>query len=85
MKVLEYNLCALVNRGTEVAPVWEEILIPVAMGWNEVNEAIAAREAHNGAYSIVEREEEIAPPTRLDAMEAQLAYTAMMTDTLLEV
>lgn len=38
-------------------------------------------------YEMVEGEwtDESSVPTRLDAMEAQMTYTAMMTDTLLEV
>lgn len=50
MKIIKYNLCARVNNGTEEAPVWEEILTPVEMGWNEANELIAKQEAHNGEY-----------------------------------
>ena len=30
----------------------EENLIPVEMGWNEVNEEIAKREAYKGEYTI---------------------------------
>ena len=85
MKVIQYELCTRVNHGTEEHPVWEEHLSPVSMQWNEINERIAAQEAHNGIYRVIEQEEEISAPTRLDALEAQLAYTAMMTDTLLEV
>ena len=56
MKVIKYNLCTRVNRGTEEAPEWEDVLSPVTMGWNEVNEEIALREAHNGEYTIVDEE-----------------------------
>ena len=52
MKKLKYNLCTKVNHGTAEAPQWEEIMSPVEMGWNEINEAIAKREAHNGEYVI---------------------------------
>ena len=56
------------------------------MGWNETNEEIAKREADNGEYSIVDDGmEEVIKPTPLDRIEAQIAYTAMMTNTLLEV
>ena len=85
MKIIKYNLCTRVNRGTEKTPVWEPILSGVSMQWNAVNEQIAKQEAWEGRYSIEEVPEEIPAPTRLDAMEAQLAYTAMMTNTLLEV
>ena len=56
MKVIKYNLCTRVNRGTEEAPEWEDVLSPVTMGWNEVNEEIALREAYNGEYTIVDEE-----------------------------
>lgn len=52
MKKLKYNLCTKVNHGTAEAPVWEEVLSHVIMGWNEINEEIAKREAHNGEYTI---------------------------------
>ena len=76
MKILKYNLC------TE-----EGILFPVEMDWNEANEEIAKREAHNGEYTIVDdgQSEPAEEPTQLDRVEAQVTYTAMMTDTLLEV
>lgn len=52
MKVLKYNLCTRVNRGTEEEPKIEEIFSPVIMGWNEANEEIAKEEAYNGEYTI---------------------------------
>ena len=52
MKILKYNLCTKVNHGTEEEPKIEEILSPVTMGWNEVNEEIAKKEAYNGEYTI---------------------------------
>ena len=85
MKMIVYNLCSRVNRGTEENPQWESVLTRVSMEYNSRNEQIARQEAHEGSYEIVEAEEpEVYGPIRLDAMEAQLAYTAMMTDTLLE-
>lgn len=74
MKKLKYNLCTKVNHGTAEAPVWEEFLSPVIMGWNEINEEIAKREAHNGEYTIEDdgTEEPVAPQTtdkRLAAVE----------------
>ena len=52
MKILKYNLCTIINHGTEEEPKIEEILFPVTMGWNEVNEEIAKAEAYNGEYTI---------------------------------
>ena len=54
MKVIRYNLCTRVNHGSEAAPVWEEMLTPVEMGWNEINEKTARDEAHNGVYTVEE-------------------------------
>ena len=51
-KVIKYNYCTKVNYGTEEEPKIEEILSPVTMGWNEVNEEIAKKEAYNGEYTI---------------------------------
>ncbi len=87
MKILKYNLCTRVNYGTEEAPKWENILSAVEMGWNETNEEIAKREAYNGEYTM---EDDGQPdpgemPSQLDVIEAQATYTAMMTNTLLEV
>ena len=79
MKILKYNLCTRINHGTEEEPKIEEILSPVEMGWNEANEEIAKREAHNGEYTIEDDGiEEVVEPTQLDRIEAQVAYLAMM-------
>lgn len=61
--------------------------------WSEKGEELAAKEAENGEYSVIDITEEEATklgfmalknPSQLDIIEAQVAYTAMMTDTLLE-
>ena len=54
MKVLKYRLCTEVNYGTEEQPDIQQIFSEVTMGWNEVNEEIAKREAYNGEYTIEE-------------------------------
>ena len=55
--------------------------------YSEANEEIAKREAYNGEYTIEDdgQPDPAAEPTQLDRVEAQTTYTAMMTDTLLEV
>lgn len=87
MKKIKYNLCTIVNHGTEENSNIEEILTSVTMGWNEDNEEIAKREAWGGEYTIEDdgQPELVAPPSQLDIIEAQVTYTALMTDTLLEV
>lgn len=52
MKIIKYNLCTRINKGTEEAPEWEDVLSTVEMGWNEASETIAKREAYNGEYTI---------------------------------
>ena len=86
MKVLKYRLMTKVNHGTEEQPDIQQIFSDVTMGWNEVNEETAKREAYNGEYTIEDdgRPEPEPEPTQLDRVEAQATYTAMMTDTLLE-
>lgn len=88
MKWIKYKfLSAEVNRGTEENPDIEKIFLDKSMGWNEVNEEIAKREAYNGVYTVEDdgQPEPVDIPTQLDVIEAQVAYTAMMTGTLMEV
>lgn len=77
MKVLKYKLCTRVNHGTADAPVWEDVLTPVIMGWNEINEEIAKAEAYKGEYTIEDDgEEEVVEPTaeeRIKELEEALA------------
>lgn len=84
MKVIKYQLCTEVNRGTEEQPNIEQVFSEVSNAWNEVNEEIAKAEAYNGEYTIEDDGKPEPAPTQLDRIEAQTTYTAMMTDTLLE-
>ena len=75
MRILKYNLCTKVNYGTEESPVWEEILSPVTMGWNEANEEIAKKEAYKGEYTVEDDGQPEAQPTdaeRIAELEAAL-------------
>lgn len=88
MKVIKYNLCTRVNHGTEEEPQIEEILSAVTMGWSEANEAIAAKEAHNGEYTIEDdgEEETTASPTletRVDTLETNSAEMAEALNMIL--
>lgn len=84
MKVLKYQLCTEVNHGTEREPNIEQVFSAVTLGWSEANEKIAKAEAYNGEYTIEDDGEPEPAPTQIDRIEAQVAYTAMMTETLLE-
>lgn len=84
MKVIKYQLCAEVNHGTEDEPKIEQVFSAVTLGWSETNEKIAKAEAYNGDYTIEDDGEPEPAPTQIDRIEAQVAYTALMTDTLME-
>lgn len=52
-KIIKYKtLSCEVNHGTKETPEIEQIFSNVTMGWNEVNEQIAKKEAYNGHYTI---------------------------------
>lgn len=84
MKVIKYQRCTEVNHGTADEPNIEQVFSAVTLGWNEGNEKIAKAEAYNGEYTIEDDGEPEPAPTQIDRIEAQVAYTAMMTETLLE-
>ena len=58
MKVIKYNLCSVVTKvvggdeESEMKMQTEENLTPVILEWSDANEAIARKEAHNGAYTV---------------------------------
>lgn len=90
-KIIKYNLYTRVNHGTEKEPNWVESLTPceiscATQAQYDASLPIVLKEAHNGEYAVEgEFEEESTKPSQLDIIEAQVTYTAMMTDTLLEV
>ena len=84
MKIIKYQLCTEINRGTEEQPNIEQVFSGVSNVWSEANEKIAKSEAYNGEYTIEDDGKPEPAPTQLDRIEAQTTYTAMMTDTLME-
>lgn len=84
MKAIKYQLCTEINHGTEDKPDIEQVFSAVSLGWSEANEKIAKNEAYKGEYTIEDDGEPEPAPTQIDRIEAQVAYTAMMTETLLE-
>ena len=77
MKIIKYDLCTELPDGSET-------LNAVEMSWSEANEAIAKLEAHNGKYTIEDDGTPVPAPDRLDQIDAQVTYTAMMTGTLMD-
>lgn len=84
MKIIKYQLCTEINRGTDEQPNIEQVFSGVSNRWSEANEEIAKAEAYNGDYTIEDDGKPEPAPTQLDRIEAQTTYTAMMTDTLME-
>ena len=92
MKIIKYQfLSCEINHGTEEETDIERVLLEKSIPCSEAtfasNYAIAQREAYNGEYEIVDdgQPDPAETPSQLDRVEAQVTYTAMMTDTLLEV
>ena len=85
MRKIYYQISNTVEIVTENKPKQSCILFQKILPYSKENEELARTESYNGEYSIEEDPEESAKPTQLDRIEAQVAYTAMMTDTLLEV
>ena len=88
MKLLKYQLMTEVNHGTEEEPQIEQIFSAVELQSTdatlEATLAIAKAEAYKGEYTIEDDGEPEPAPTQIDRSEAQVAYPALMTDTLME-
>ena len=90
MKIIKYQLCTEVNRGTEKEPDIEQIFSAVSLGWSEANEELAKKEAYNGEYTIEDdgEPEPVVPPSAAELAEenkllkAQLASLTDTVDTL---
>ena len=78
MKIIKYDLATVLPDGSET-------LNAVEMPWSAENEAIAKAEAKDGKYTVTDdgKPDQTEIPSQLDQIEAQVTYTAMMTDTLL--
>lgn len=79
-KVIKYKfLSAEINHGTAENPDIEKVLFNVTMGWNEVNEETAKREAYNGEYTIEENSE---PETKISVEDRVTELEAALTSLL---
>lgn len=81
MKWIKYRL--LVGKTDDGTELFQYM----GLEYNVENETYIKGIAHNGEYTIEDdgQSEQAEEPTQLDRIEAQVAYTAMMTDTLLGV
>ena len=63
-----------------------DVFLEMGAEYSEANLQIVMNElAYNGEYTPLPEPESAEQPSQLDMIEAQITYTAMMTDTLLEV
>lgn len=81
MKWIKYKL--LVGNKFDGTELFQDM----GLEYSVENEAYIKGIAHNGEYTIEDdgQPEPVNAPSQLDVIEAQVAYTAMMTGTLLEV
>lgn len=84
MLSIKYQLVTEINHGTEESPIIEKEFVKKTIPYSKGNEEIAKAEAYNGEYTVEDDGEPEPAPTQIDRIEAQVAYTAMMTETLLE-
>lgn len=54
-------------------------------GYMTIFNPASGLEEHREVTAVAETDDGTTEPTQLDLIEAQVTYTAMMTDTLLEV
>ena len=68
MKIIKYQICTEINRGTEEHPNIEQVFSGVSNRWSEANEKIAKSEAYNGEYTIEDdgKPEPVIPPTNAE-------------------
>ena len=88
MKRIKYDfLSSEVNYGTEENPDIKQHFLHKDFPYSDEALEAAKREAYNGEYEIYDdgNPDPTETPSQLDIIEAQVTYTAMMTDTLLEV
>lgn len=86
MKVIKYQTQQTVEIDGVEQPMPEKYLSSVIVPYSTESEERAKAEAYKGEYTIEDNglPEPVETPTAMDRIEAQVAYTAMMTDTLLE-
>lgn len=89
-KIIKYKfLAGEVNHGTEEEPNVEQIILPAKIKCDtqaqfDANYPMVEREAIEGTIEVSGEFDDVTlEPTQLDEIQAQVAYTAMMTDTLI--
>ena len=81
MQIVVYERRTTVNVGSEEQPVFQENRQEITLPYTPEHVELAKAEAWNGVYTVEDRPQPPKPLSRLDIIEAQISYTAMMTDT----
>ena len=84
MKKVSYQISVSVNDGTQENISLTNAYVVCEESELEVKLESVKSRAYNGVYSVEDIPDEPQEPTQLDRVEAQVTYTSMMTDTLLE-
>lgn len=84
MKIIKYQ--KMISAPNEQHKEPNLISCQIACEANHVdsNMAVAKEEAYLGMVTVEDVPDSHKEPTQLDKLEAQIAYTAMMTNTLME-
>lgn len=84
MKIIRVTIKDNILTRGEKGLVYQEKEFPFELPYSEENMMWAEANCAAGSPEVIVKEDAQAP-TQLDMIEAQVTYTAMMTDTLLEV
>ena len=79
MKKIEFMV-----KASEKSPLMKQICVCSEDALAD-NIAIIEKAAYNGEYTVEDVPDPVTEPSQLDQIEAQVFYTAMLTDTLLEI
>ena len=83
MKIIKVTIEDFVIESGGTAPVKK--VFPIEIPYTDESMKWAKEHSVGGKIEIIEREDPVSAPSQLDIIEAQVFYTAMITDTLLEV
>lgn len=89
MRVIRYRtlskmIVAVSKEDGTYEDVEQDFFCDVERPYSPQNEELAGKEAYNSEYTVEDDGLPEKTPSQWDMLEAQITYTAMMTDTLLE-
>ena len=86
MKFIKYKTVTYINRGTEDAPILEELLMDTVRTYSKADVEVASSEAYNGEYEIIDDgEPEPEPSTESILLELAADHEARLCEIELGV